>query len=130
MHLSAPVQSILRDLGGDSPAQGLLFTTTGNTPISGISKAKTRLDTASGVTDWRLHDFRRTAVPHMVDLGLNPAVADRILNHVAASTMSVVPRTYQRSALLDQRRHALDAWAERVMQLAEGRVIDNIVRLI
>jgi len=41
-----------------------------------------------------------------------------------------VQRTYQRSALLDQRRHALDAWADRVMQLAGGRAIDNIVRLI
>ena len=130
VHLSAPAQAILRDLGGDSPAEGLLFTTTGVTPISGISKAKARLDKASGITDWRLHDFRRTAVTHMVDLGINPAVADRILNHVAASTMSVVQRAYQRSALLDQRRHALDAWADRVMQLAEGRVTDNIVRLI
>ena len=130
VHLSAPAQAILRDLGGDSLAEGLLFTTTGVTPISGISKAKARLDKASGITDWRLHDLRRTAVTHMVDLGINPAVADRILNHVAASTMSVVQRAYQRSALLDQRRHALDAWADRVMQLAEGRVTDNIVRLI
>ena len=130
VHLSAPARAILRDLGGDGATEGLIFTTTGVTPISGISKAKARLDKASGVTDWRLHDFRRTAVTHMVDLGINPAVADRILNHVAASTMSLVQRTYQRSALIDQRRHALDAWADRVMQLAGGEATDNIVRLI
>ena len=52
-----------------------------------------------------------TAGNHMADMGVDPLVADRILNHVASSTMGVVQRTYQRSNMLPQRREALERWA-------------------
>lgn len=105
---------ILQDLAGQPIAaagQGLVFTTTGTTPPSGFSHAKRRLDQLSDIRDWRLHDLRRTVVSHMADMGVDALVADRILNHVASSTMGVVQRTYQRSNMLAQRREALERWA-------------------
>jgi integrase len=75
------------------------------------------LDSLSGVTDWRLHDFRRTMVSAMVDLGVDATTADRCLNHTGAATMSTVQRVYQRSDLLDQRRDALEKWARQVETL-------------
>ena len=111
--LSDAAIEILQGLAGqsNSTGQGLVFTTTGSTPPSGFSRAKARLDGLSGVKDWRLHDLRRTVVSHMADMGVDPLVADRILNHVASSTMGVVQRTYQRSNMLPQRRDALERWA-------------------
>ena len=37
--------------------------------IIGFSKSKIALDEASGVTDWRLHDLRRTAATNLQELG-------------------------------------------------------------
>jgi integrase len=130
VHLPPPAVDILRELEERRGPHDLVFTTTGKTPISGFSKAKARLDQLSGVTSWRLHDFRRTAATKMADLGVDPAVADRILNHVGAGSMSTVQRVYQRSALDAPRRHAITAWADHITGLLKGdESADKIVRL-
>ena len=46
-------------------------------PVSGFSKMKRRLDELSGVTDWRLHDIRRTAASGMARLGPSAACGGR-----------------------------------------------------
>ena len=108
----------------------LVFTTTGRTAISGFSKAKGRLDDISKVVNWRLHDLRRTFASHCVDMGIDPVVADRVLNHAAAGTMSTVQRIYQRSEMLEPRRHALDAWSAWVFDAADGGIADGKVVLL
>lgn len=43
-----------------------VFTTTNGTkPVNGFSKCKARLDALSGVTDWKIHDLRRTMRTHL-----------------------------------------------------------------
>ena len=112
---------------GDGP---FLFTTTGTTAVSGFSRMKGKLDRLSGVDDWRLHDFRRTMVTAMVDMGIDATTADRCLNHTGAATMSTVQRVYQRSDLLDQRRHAMEAWALRLAGMVTGiNPAENVVRM-
>ena len=59
---------------------------------------------------WRFHDFRRTGVTRLADLGFPPHVADRLLNHVQG-TISGVAAVYQRGEFLAQRKSALEAWA-------------------
>lgn len=108
--LSKPALSVLEDI--PVLESDFVFTTTLRTPVSGFSKVKEKLDTISGVHDWRLHDFRRTMVSAMADMCVDPVSADRCLNHQASSTMSTVLRVYQRSELLDQRRDALNLWAD------------------
>ncbi|HEV7370696.1 site-specific integrase [Arenibaculum sp.] len=105
-----------------------VFTTTGRTPISGFGRAKQRLDEtvqtirreeaevagesfdkAAAFPEWRFHDFRRTAVTGMAEMGIAPHVADRILNHVQG-TIRGVAAVYNRHAYLDERRKALQDW--------------------
>jgi len=57
--LSDDAAALLRSLPRIGHSQHV-FTTTGSTPISGWSAVKDRLDAASGVTGWTLHDLRRT----------------------------------------------------------------------
>jgi integrase len=95
---------------------GLVFTTNGKTPVSGFSKAKRRLDELAGVKDWRLHDLRRTATTGMAKLGVEPHVADRILNH-KQGVIRGVAAVYNRHAYLDERREALNRWADYVLRL-------------
>lgn len=95
----------------------LVFTTTGKTPVSGFSRAKKIIDQHSGVQDWRLHDLRRTfATVTTETLGYQPAVVDRVLNHVSGSVRGVAA-VYQRGQYLQERRLVLDAWADYVTRL-------------
>jgi integrase len=50
------------------------------TPFSGWSKAKSALDTASGVSDWWLHDLRRTLATGLQRLGVRLEVTEAVLN--------------------------------------------------
>lgn len=92
-----------------------LFPARGNAAAnpSGFSKMKRRLDALSGVTDWTLHDLRRTAATHMARLGVAPHVVERILNH-ATGTLGGVAGIYNRFHYLPEMRAALELWAAHV----------------
>lgn len=85
--------------------------------FSGFSKAKRRLDAAVGVTDWTLHDLRRTAATHMARLGVAPHVVERILNHTGGS-LGGVAGIYNRFSYLPEMRAALEIWATNI-----GRIV-------
>ena len=113
VQLSRPVLSILDTV----PKTGdLVFSSDGKTVFQGYSKAKTRLDSLSGVKDWTLHDLRRTVVSGMARLGVAPHVADKILNH-QSGTISGVAAVYQRHEFLKERERALQLWGDHVQSL-------------
>ena len=104
-----------------------VFTTTGSTPISGFSKVKVRLDKLSGLTDWRLHDLRRTAASRMAGIGIAPHVIEKVLNH-ATGQISGVAAVYNRYAYREEKTAALAAWT-RALEEIIGRGRDNVVAL-
>jgi integrase len=106
VHLSAASLAMLE---GVPAARTFLFSFTGVRPFQNFSVAKRELDKLSGVTNWRLHDLRRTCVSGMARLGVPPHVADKILNH-QTGTISGVAAVYQRHDFLAERKDALDRW--------------------
>lgn len=107
------LRSIPRFLGSD-----YVFTSTGKTPISGFGRFKDRLDTfvGLGAEDWRFHDVRRTAATNMAILKVQPHIIEAVLNH-KSGIVSGVASIYNRHAYLDEKREALQTWADRVMEL-------------
>jgi integrase len=87
-----------------------------DTPVSGHSKAKRRLDDVSGVTDWTLHDIRRTVATGMAQVKVPPHVIERVLNH-ASGTFAGVAGVYNRFGYLEEMREALDAWEHHLYSL-------------
>ena len=106
--------------------QDLVFSTTGETPISGFSKVKARLDKASKVTGWVLHDFRRAGVSHLARLGHSAVLADALLAH-KGQALSDVARVYQVHDFKDERKAALQAWAAHVLRCAKPEPEDDKV---
>ena len=89
---------------------------TADRPFRNFVHAKPKLDKKAGVSGWRLHDLRRTAVSGMARLGVPPHVADKILNH-QTGTISGVAAVYQRHEFMKERKEALDLWATHVSDL-------------
>ena len=58
-----------------------VFSTDGQTPISGFSKLKGAFDKRCGLSDWRLHDLRRTARTLLSRAGIPSDIAERCLGH-------------------------------------------------
>ena len=116
--LSGAAAAILAGLPRIGRRDGFVFTTTGETAVSGWSRAKTTLDKASGVADWRLHDLRRTVATGLAGLGVAMPVVEKILNHVSGS-FGGVAGVYQRFAFADEKRQALERWSSRLREIGE-----------
>ena len=99
----------------------LVFPGERGTPFSGWSKAKSALDTASGVSGWWLHDLRRTLATGLQRLGVRLEVTEAVLNHQSGSRAGVVG-IYQRHDWAEEKRAALDAWSAHLLTAAEGRL--------
>jgi integrase len=103
-----------------------VFTTDGDKPYAGQKRLKVILDRESKVTGWTFHDFRRTASTGMAALHVPQDTIDRVLNH-AKNTLA---GTYNRHDYLDQKRRALEAWADRVYFIVgEAHASANVVEL-
>jgi integrase len=76
--------------------------------FSGWSAAKRALDKAVALKeDWRLHDLRRTVRTGLGKLGVQPHVAEAVLNHLPPKLV----RTYDRNTYTAEKKAALDVWA-------------------
>ena len=116
VHLSEQAWSVV----ATCPAGEFVFATSRGKHFQAFRKGKEKLDDLSGVTDWRLHDLRRTTVSGMARLGVPPHVADKILNH-QAGTISGVAAVYQRHDFLAERKEALDRWGAHVEQVVRNK---------
>lgn len=107
----------------DASEGSVLFPSKGTTdkPFSGWSKGKSDLDKASGITGWTLHDLRRTFATRLAELGVQPHIIERLLNHITGS-LTPLMLTYNRARYEKECREAIDLW-DRYLQdevLASG----------
>ncbi len=71
-------------------------------PIAGWNRVKRLVaHHAAAVSDWNLHDFRRSLVTSCAEAGVNVVVLDTLLNHAAAATRGGVLGLYQRATLVN-----------------------------
>lgn len=76
----------------------------------------------ANVTPCHVHDFRRTLITRLPDLGFEPFLGHKIANHV----LSGVFAHYNHNTYESQREKALEAWAARLETLVMG---SNVVQL-
>jgi integrase len=103
---SLNLPSLALKLVGQGTAQEYVFAGSVG-KISGFSKLKAALDKASGVSDWRLHDLRRTAATNMQELGVPNHIVQAVLNH----SIPGVGGVYLHAELEKQKAEALATWA-------------------
>lgn len=88
----------------------------GNFAATSWSQAKVRFDALSEVTDWRIHDLRRTAATGMARLGVRPDVIKRVLNHDAGDGITAI---YNRYSYATETRDALQRWADLLYKIVQ-----------
>jgi integrase len=88
-----------------------------------LERAKVRLDAASGVSGFTLHDLRRTARSLMSRAEVRPDVAERVLGHALRGVEAV----YDRHAYFDEKSIALAKLAGLIGTIIDPH--DNVVAL-
>lgn len=102
-----------------------VFSLNGRTPISGLSKMKKRLDAASGVKGWTLHDLRRTCRTMLREIGVSRDTAEVVIGHALTGLDSV----YDQGSHIPEKRLALEKYETALMKIVEQRLPQNVVRL-
>lgn len=116
--LSPSAQDILQTLQTTAGAEPWVFPShrRPGQPIIDVRKAIHQVCMLSGVK-FTSHDLRRTAASHMTSLGVARLVVGKILNHAEPG----VTKVYDRHSYDAEKRQALNAWGERVMELVMAR---------
>jgi integrase len=110
-------ETALAVLAARRPEGPAVFGRDGRDSFTNWSNTKAALDRRlPGMPNWRVHDCRRTVATGMARLGINLPVIERVLNHVSGSFAGIVG-VYQRHDFADEKRQALDAWAQHIAGL-------------
>jgi integrase len=137
------------------PGRPYLFGRGGRTSFSGWSRSKQRLDervarqraeqrlgrplqdgeepeTKDRLEAWTLHDLRRSLVTHMADreeIGIEPHIIEAVIGHTSGHKGGIAG-TYNRATYRDQKKTAVQAWADWLEALVEGRELaSNVVQM-
>ena len=86
-------------------------------PVQWMKRATKKIREQSGVSDFRLHDLRRTAATYMAGLSVDRTVLGKILNHKGLSGDGQVTAIYDRYEYFDEKREALQRWADHLDQV-------------
>jgi integrase len=113
--LSVQAVAILR--GAPRISDTHVFSFNGVASVSAHDGGKVRIDAHAGVKGWVLHDLRRTTASGMARLGVSLAVIEKVLNHTSGTFAGIVG-VYQRHEFADEKREALQKWADYVAGLA------------
>jgi integrase len=89
-----------------------------------FSRDKEKLDAASGVTSWTVHDLRRTARSLLSRAGVRPDIAERVLGHAVGGVEGV----YDRHHYDDEKADALRRLAALIERIVNPPA-DNVVPL-
>ena len=111
-----------KSLRQDRPDRFLFPARTSNqlqTPFNGFSKSKSVLDKRSSVSNWTLHDLRRTFASGLAAQGVSLPVIERILNHVSGSFGGIVG-VYQRYDFFPEMKAAVEKWEGHLLTLLKS----------
>lgn len=126
--LSAQAHAILEEVQGqETDCQWLFPSPKPGRHMEHLVQATKRIRERAGV-EFVPHDLRRTAASYMTSMGIPRLTVKKILNHVERD----VTATYDRHSYDQEKRHALDAWGQRLDEILSGSVVvrtGNVVRL-
>jgi len=119
--LSASALAILESQRPEG--RSFIFSNDGRTPISTFSRDKVAFDKATGTSDWRIHDLRRTARSLLSRADVDADTSERCLGHA----LPTIRATYDRHSYLPQMQRAYDALSALISRIAnppDGKVLE------
>lgn len=99
------------------------------THVNSFSKLTIRIQKRSGVSDFRIHDIRRTVATQLAEDGTPQQVLKKILNHSAGARQDVTA-IYNRYDYLEEKKTALLNWQRILSGIIAGEDAECNVRTL
>ena len=85
-----------------------------------------QLDRALDLPAWTVHDLRRTVVTGMAEIGIAPHIVEAVVNHISGHKAGVAG-TYNRANYSQEKRAALQRWADHLDRIVASDATSNVV---
>jgi integrase len=120
-----PLSDLALDIINDALAdagEGVFVFPSGDGPLPPMAVAKTigRAQGRIGIAQWSAHDLRRTVLTAMAALGVAPMILGHVANHRTLTKGSVTFLHYVRHGYENEKRQALELWADRLQAIVSG----------
>jgi integrase len=116
--LMRPLSKAARMIIAEQPRINEFVFTAGRRPLNGgISMLKANFDKACGVSDWVVHDLRRTARSLMSRAGVNADHAERCLGHALPG----IRGTYDKYEYATEKLHAYEMLAALIERIVDPK---------
>lgn len=90
-------------------------------PFAGINRAKRRINSSAQIDHWVIHDLRRTTTTQLGSLDVPKDIQKRIINHSQSGDVTSIYDLYRYT---EQRRKALQSWADKLLTIIENQTED------
>jgi integrase len=108
-----PLSNALIEIVSARPRFGeFVFGTTGTKPLSLGSREKDRIGLRAGVSNWRIHDLRRTGATRMTEGKVSRFIVERVLGHADRGVTAI----YDRATYRDEKRAALETLSNTMLR--------------
>jgi len=123
--LSEPAMEILNSIPRRDGRE-YIFGRIGSTGFTNWGASKEDFDKIANLKEsWALHDLRRTVRTGLGKLGVQPHIAEAVLNHLPPKLI----RTYDRNTYAAEKRDALDKWATHLKTVIAQATGANVAAL-
>jgi integrase len=85
----------------------------GKTPVKSFSKPARRLEARMGVSDWVIHDLRRSVRTRLSGLPIEEHVRELMIGH----SRKGIARVYDQWEYIDELRHGFELWQQRLSSI-------------
>jgi len=124
--LNEPARRALAAIEPHNCESPYLFPSRDGGHVRWIQKTHGRLRKASGLSDFTIHDLRRTAASCMAAGGISRLTIAKVLNHKERDITAV----YDRYGYGPEIRHALDTWGAQIDEMLSGsEPVSNVMPL-
>jgi integrase len=89
-------------------------------PLTSTKNVAQRIRKQTEVTDFKVHNLRRTVATHMVKLGIERTVVGKVLNHKQASGDDLITAIYDRHTYSDEKKQAIQKWEKEIYKMLGG----------
>jgi integrase len=120
--LSDIALDILRGLPRFARGDFVFTSTGGEKPTIGFGRVKERLDKRSGVSEWVLHDLRRTCRTHWSALPVQDVVRELAMAHAQKGMHAV----YDQHRYLEEKRELFRLWEMRLQRILHPTPADVV----
>lgn len=120
--LGKMAKSIIEDLKPYSGDSDYVFLSPrgNNKPLKSTKNAAIRARKQTEVTDFKVHNLRRTVATHMAKLGVDRSIVGKVLNHKQASGDDLITAIYDQHTYTKEKEEALQKWEKKLYEMLGG----------